>query len=148
MPPAVGQPPRQSGHPLGEPDIEIQEHSNEEFSQDLGGGYLPGRYRDGRQRRTTGTAERPRYDGPKAGKDRLDNCWMLGKNCGQEAADKYCQIQGYQRATRFQLENASPTQTLVGQRCTGSHCIAFKSITCSTNARKRGQGEAWPQLMN
>jgi hypothetical protein len=96
----------------------------------------------------TGTAERPRYDGPKPGNDRLDNCWMLGKNCGQEAADKYCQIQGYQRAKRFQVENASPTQTLVGQRCTGSHCIAFKSITCGTNARKRGPGEAWPQLMN
>jgi hypothetical protein len=57
---------------------------------------------------------------------------MLGKNCGQEAADKYCQIHGYQKATGFQIEKASPTQTLLGQRCTGSVCVAFKSITCFT----------------
>jgi hypothetical protein len=94
----------------------------------------------------TATANRPMYDGPKAGKERLDNCWMLGKNCGQEAADKYCQINGYQKAKRFQVENASPTQTLVGERCTGSVCVAFKSITCTTTAKKPGPGEAWPQL--
>jgi hypothetical protein len=96
----------------------------------------------------TATANRPKYDGPKAGNDRLDNCWMLAKNCGQEAADKYCQINGYQRAKRFDTEPASPTQTLVGQRCTGSNCRAFKFITCTTNAKKPGSGEAWPQIID
>jgi hypothetical protein len=96
----------------------------------------------------TATANRPKYDGPKPGNDRLDNCWMLGKNCGQEAADKYCQINGYQKAKSFQTERASPTQTLVGQRCTGSVCVAFKSITCSTTAKRAGPGEGWPQLID
>jgi len=96
----------------------------------------------------TATATRPTYDGPKPGNDRLDQCFMLGKNCGQDAAEKYCQIQGYEKAKTFQTEKASPTQTLVGQRCTGSICVAFKSITCSTTAKQRGQKQGWPQIID
>ena len=95
----------------------------------------------------TATAKSPKYAGPKGGKDRLDQCFTLGKNCGQ-AADKYCEIHGYQKAKSFETEKASPTQTLVGQRCTGSVCVAFKSITCSTTAKKVGQTLGWPQLLD
>jgi len=96
----------------------------------------------------TATAKSPKYAGPKGGKDRLDQCFTLGKNCGQAAADKYCEIHGYQKAKGFETEKASPTQTLVGQRCTGSVCVAFKSITCSTTAKKVGQTLGWPQLLD
>ena len=92
----------------------------------------------------TATADKPMYQGPKPGKHRLDQCWMLGKNCGQQAADKYCQINGYQKAKSYQTEKATPTQTLVGENCTGSVCVAFKSITCATDTKKPGQGEPWP----
>ena len=96
----------------------------------------------------TATANKPMYDGPKAGKHRLDQCWMLGKNCGKDAADKYCQIQGYENAKSFETEKASPTQTLVGEPCTGSVCVAFRSITCVTTAKEQGRVQAWPQLMH
>ena len=97
----------------------------------------------------TNTATMPMYQGPKPGQPtRLDQCWMLGKNCGQQAADKYCVITGFQKATAFQTEKASPTKTLVGQPCTGAVCVAFKSITCATTAKKPGPGEAWPVLID
>ena len=90
----------------------------------------------------TVTAKNPKYKGDN---DRLDQCFTLGKNCGQSAANKYCEIHGYQKAKSFETEKASPTQTLVGQRCTGSVCVAFKSITCMTTAQKVGQMLGWPQ---
>ena len=93
----------------------------------------------------TATAKDPKYGGPKGGTDRLDQCFTLGKNCGQSAANKYCEIHGYQKAKSFVTEKASPTQTLVGQRCTGSVCVAFTSITCTTTAQKVGQTLGWPQ---
>jgi hypothetical protein len=96
----------------------------------------------------TATAKNPKYAGAKPGKDRLDQCFTLGKNCGQAAADKYCEINGYQKAKSFETEKASPTQTLVGQRCTGSVCVAFKSITCVTTAKKVGQKLGWPQVLD
>ena len=96
----------------------------------------------------TATAKNPKYGGPKGGEDRLDQCFTLGKNCGQTAANKYCEIHGYQKAKAFETEKASPTQTMVGQRCTGSVCVAFKSITCSTTAKKVGQTLGWPQTLD
>ena len=95
-----------------------------------------------------GTVDRPKYDGPKSGNDRLDQCFTLGKNCGQTAADKYCEMRGYQRAKSFTTEKASPTQTMHGQRCTGSVCVAFKAITCTTTAKKVGQELGWPQIID
>lgn len=91
-------------------------------------------------------ANRPIYQGPVSGRERLDNCYMLGRNCGQDAADKFCQIEGMERAARFELEKVSPTRTLVGQRCSGQHCVAFKSIVCFASG-KRGARTAYPVLI-
>ena len=52
----------------------------------------------------------------------LDNCWTLGRNCGKDAADKWCKIQGYTASKEFFLVKVTPTKTLVGQRCNGPHC--------------------------
>lgn len=90
------------------------------------------------------SANRPIYQGPANGRERLDNCYTLGRNCGQDAADKFCQIEGMQRALRFEVEKASPTRTLVGQRCAGPQCVAFKRIVCFTSAKERGRRTGYP----
>jgi hypothetical protein len=80
---------------------------------------------------------------------RLDFCQQLGKHCGQPAADDYCRVQGYQRATKFETEHASPTRVIYfGQECTGPICMAFKYIVCFTSDPKRGEARAWPHPMD
>lgn len=91
------------------------------------------------------TVDAPKYTGPKGGNARLDQCFTLGKHCGQTAANKYCQMFGYQKAKSFTTENASPTQTMNGEKCSGSVCVAFKEINCTTTAAKLGQKLGWPQ---
>ena len=94
------------------------------------------------------SVDAPKYAGPKGGNARLDQCFTLGKNCGQTAANKYCEMFGYQRAKSFTTENASPTQTMFGEKCSGSVCVAFETITCTTTAKKVGQQLGWPQKMD
>ena len=77
------------------------------------------------------------------GRERLDNCYTFGRNCGQEAADKFCQIEGMERALKFEVENVSATRTLVGQRCSGPQCVAFKRIVCFASG-KRGRRLGYP----
>jgi hypothetical protein len=80
---------------------------------------------------------------------RLDNCQHFGKFCGQPAADDFCRIMGYERATRFDTEHASPTRVInFGQECTGSVCVAFKSIVCFTRAQQRGKVLDWPHRID
>jgi hypothetical protein len=88
-------------------------------------------------------ADRPIYYGPAPGRERLDNCFTLGRNCGQDAADKFCRMEGMQRASKFELEKVSPTRTLTGKRCDGPHCTAFKYILCFT-AGQRGRRLGYP----
>jgi hypothetical protein len=94
----------------------------------------------------SGRVERPKYAGPKGGNARLDHCYTLGKSCGQTAANKYCEMFGYQRAKSFTVERVSPTQTMHGEKCSGSVCTAFDEIVCITKAKKLGQELGWPQL--
>jgi len=92
-----------------------------------------------------GTFNKPVYEGPKPGAagTRLDNCFALGQRCGKDNADVYCARMGYQSARRFETEKASPTMTTVGQRCTGSVCVAFSRIVCTTSASQRGKVLDW-----
>ena len=92
------------------------------------------------------SVDRPKYAGPKGGNARLDHCFTLGKNCGQTAANKYCEMLGYQRAKSFTTEHVNPTQTMHGEKCSGSVCVAFKEINCTTTAAKAGQKLGWPQI--
>ena len=92
------------------------------------------------------SVDRPKYAGPKGGNARLDHCFTLGKNCGQTAANKYCEMLGYQRAKSFTTEHVNPTQTMHGEKCSGSGCVAFKEINCTTAAAKAGQKLGWPQI--
>lgn len=80
---------------------------------------------------------------------RLDVCKFFGKQCGQAAADAYCGKQGYERATTFETENATPTRVYMdGQECNGPGCAAFKFIVCFTSAGKRGEGHGWPERID
>jgi hypothetical protein len=89
-----------------------------------------------------GRVERPMY---KNGPVRLDVCQQFGKNCGQAAADQYCQIMGYERATKFEGEPATPTKVIgSGRECKGSGCRGFKFIVCFTRVQERGKGHDWP----
>lgn len=94
------------------------------------------------------SVDKPKYAGPKGGNARLDHCFTLGKNCGQTAANKYCEMLGYQRAKSFTTEHVTSTQTMHGQKCSGSVCVAFKEINCTTTATKVGPKLGWPQTMD
>jgi len=89
---------------------------------------------------------RPMY---KNGPARLDVCQHLGKYCGQAAANDYCYLMGYERATKFEIEPASPTRVInFGQECRGSVCRGFKFIDCITTAKERGKVRSWPAPMD
>jgi hypothetical protein len=76
----------------------------------------------------------------------LDICLTFGKNCGKPVADMCCRIQGYERATGFKTEHASPTRIMSDRKtCVGDFCTAFSSINCFTSAAVRGPGIGWPQ---
>ena len=91
-------------------------------------------------------AERPMY---KDGTIRLDVCETFGKNCGQPVADQYCRIHGFERATKFEGEPATPTRVINGGReCKGPDCRGFKFIECFTTAQKRGKGQDWPPVVD
>jgi hypothetical protein len=87
--------------------------------------------------------DRPRY---KNGPARLDVCLHFGKSCGKPAADDFCYLMGYERATIFETEPATPTRVInFGQECRGPHCRAFKLIVCFTRAQQRGIIRDWPR---
>jgi len=80
---------------------------------------------------------------------RLNNCLHFGTHCGKPAADDYCQMQGYERASKFETERASPTRVMnFGQECKGPHCVAFKYIECFTRAQQRGKVRDWPRTID
>src|SRR5262245_17134763 len=90
----------------------------------------------------TERAETPMY---RNGPARLDVCQHFGKNCGQAAADQYCQMMGFERATNFGDEPATPTKVInSGRECRGPNCRGFKFIECFTRAKERGKVQAWP----
>ncbi len=65
-------------------------------------------------------------------RQRLDWCRELGVNCGKPAADAFCHLRGYGRATKFEkAEHVRPTFTLSDhERCDNPDCAGFKMIQC------------------
>ena len=63
----------------------------------------------------------------------IDICLNWGTNCGQPAADRYCQIEGYQNATQFVVQQDTPPTWVIGdnRNCTGTFCDRFQKITCT-----------------
>lgn len=72
------------------------------------------------------------FNNPRFMDARLDWCFHWGADCGQAAANAFCQSQGFVRASTFQMaENVGPTR-LIGttQRCEAQDCDSFASIRC------------------
>ncbi len=72
---------------------------------------------------------------PKVGIFRLDWCKIWGGQCGQPAADKYCQSKGFVHATNFEeaVDIGATTPTVIidtGQQCGAPTCDGFTFITC------------------
>jgi hypothetical protein len=66
---------------------------------------------------------------------RLDWCLNWGTKCGQEAADAYCNENGYSQAAEFEQDvdigRETPTWVLGEQKvCDQDSCDGFKFITC------------------
>jgi hypothetical protein len=77
------------------------------------------------------TFKKPVYSG-----FRLDWCFAGQSGCGKKAANAYCDSQGYDIATNFQLAPKigpfKPTRQIgSGAVCNRPLCDAFKFITCS-----------------
>jgi hypothetical protein len=72
---------------------------------------------------------------PKVGIFRLDWCKVWGGQCGQPAADKFCQTKGFVHSTNFEeavdIGAATPTVVIdTGQQCGDPSCDGFTFITC------------------
>jgi hypothetical protein len=71
---------------------------------------------------------------------RLDWCRHFGTQCGEPAANLFCQRQGFTRAVRFSIDpgigrTGVPTVILAdGQLCRAAICSGFRAITCARPA--------------
>ena len=63
---------------------------------------------------------------------RVDACLDSG-NCGKPAADFFCKLQGYDKATIFQREPAAMSRRIdSGEMCSSAACTAFRQVKCFT----------------
>ena len=63
---------------------------------------------------------------------RVDAC-LDGGSCGKPAADAFCKLQGYDKATIFQREPAAMSRRIdSGKTCSSTSCTAFRQVKCFT----------------
>jgi hypothetical protein len=62
----------------------------------------------------------------------LDLCRVWAGECGQPAADAFCQQRGFARASSFRQQNDTPPTYIVstGQPCTFPMCDRIPEVTC------------------
>ncbi|MEZ5776106.1 MAG: hypothetical protein R3D33_15785 [Hyphomicrobiaceae bacterium] len=76
------------------------------------------------------------FNSPSINGSRLDWCRSWASDCGQPAADAYCQLKGYERATGFAMDadigGHSPTRIISNpaQVCSDPNCDGFSYINC------------------
>ena len=77
-------------------------------------------------------ADQETFNKPKFKSLRLDWCRVWGNDCGQGAANAYCQWKGFDKATAFEeAVNVGLTRILsTGQVCSDPECDSFNYITC------------------
>jgi hypothetical protein len=101
---------------------------------------------------STAIAEEVTFNKPKNGSYRLDWCYKWAVQCGEVAADKFCQKKGYDGSSVFAKANdiggSTPTRVLgTGQVCDDDSCDGFKFITCeNTDAADDGEDDPDPPV--
>lgn len=90
---------------------------------------------DGFRRITCGGTTASKFINPSIGGYRLDWCREWATDCGQPAANTFCQAKGFSQATAFtpahDIGAATPTRVIgSGQICGEAFCDGFSSITC------------------
>jgi hypothetical protein len=82
------------------------------------------------------------YTRPMVLDTRLDHCLNWGRDCGQAAADKFCQMRAYAQARDWRTEPAAETYVIGARKhCrdprpwSSDHraCLGFEAITCTSD---------------
>lgn len=71
--------------------------------------------------------------------ERLNHCLLDGKTCGLEVAHQYCQLMGYNKASKALIEyNVGLTHILwTRTQCKSWRCNGFKVISCVGHFKKK-----------
>ncbi|WP_417911188.1 hypothetical protein [Candidatus Electronema sp. PJ] len=82
-----------------------------------------------------GTIVNTPFPSPQFEDKRLDWCLSWAKDCGKAAADAWCKAQGFELASKFEIDEnigkVSPTKIFsTGQSCDQDFCDGFKMIEC------------------
>lgn len=66
--------------------------------------------------------------------ERVDYCFLDGKECGKPVADRYCQMLGYDYASQNVIAYNVGLTHYFGSKalCKGWHCNGFMTIGCAT----------------
>jgi hypothetical protein len=91
-------------------------------------------------------AQDVRHAKPKWGEHRLDWCLNWARNCGEAAAQAWCQAMGYDKATHWKKTNnigsQSPTVIMREKKiCRKKACDGFTEITCSGGGDRVDEGD-------
>jgi hypothetical protein len=71
------------------------------------------------------------YFAPKAESQPISACLADGQTCGKQAADAFCQQEGFKESILFAREAVTKARILdSGNFCEGPKCEAFKRIKC------------------
>lgn len=79
----------------------------------------------------TAEASTRSFFSPKAESQPISACLADGQTCGKQAADAFCQKQGFKESILFARESVATARILdSGGLCKGAQCQAFKRIKC------------------
>ncbi len=79
-----------------------------------------------------------RFENPMVQGMALDGCRIWSNECGQPAADAFCQSQGFASATDFTVQQHTPPTRVIGsgQICNEPFCGRIASLTCAGTANE------------
>jgi hypothetical protein len=79
----------------------------------------------------TAEASTRSYFAPKAESQPISACLADGLACGKQAADAFCQQEGFKESILFARETVAKARILNSEKfCEGNSCEAFKRIKC------------------
>jgi hypothetical protein len=71
------------------------------------------------------------YFSPMSESQRISACLADGQSCGKQAADAFCQQEGFKESILFAREAVAKARILNTDKfCEGESCEAFKRIKC------------------